>query len=104
MVEARHRLAGIYAEAPDAAAARAQKAAEFARLAEALAAGGQPATGELNNARLVAVATYERCVPALRAELERLANDLPAFYCRNETPRKRPRPSRVPVIFCPAPR
>ena len=57
-----------------------QKAAEFARLAEALAAGGHPATGELNNARLVAVATYERCVPALRAELERLGNDLPAFY------------------------
>ena len=70
----------IYASAPDAEAARAQKAAEFARLREALAAGGHPATGELNNARLVAVATYERCVPALRAELERLGNDLPAFY------------------------
>jgi predicted aminopeptidase len=80
MVESRSRLAGIYAGAPDADAARAQKAVEFARLAEALAAGGHPETGELNNARLVAVATYERCVPALRAELERLGNDLPAFY------------------------
>jgi predicted aminopeptidase len=80
MVESRNRLVGIYAGAPDADAARAHKAAEFARLAGALAAGGHPATGELNNARLVAVATYERCVPALRAELERLGNDLPAFY------------------------
>lgn len=80
MVEARRRLAGIYARAPDAAAAREQKAAEFARLAAALAAGGHPANGELNNARLVAVATYERCIPALRAELERLDHDLPAFY------------------------
>ena len=75
-----HRLAGIYARAPDAAAARAQKAAEFARLAEALSAGGQPAAGDFNNARLVAVAIYERCVPALRAELDRLDNDLPAYY------------------------
>jgi len=31
-------------------------------------------------ARLIAVATYERCVPALRAELDRVGNDLPAFY------------------------
>ena len=80
MVDARNRLADITARTPDAAAARAQKSAELARLAEALTAGGQPAPGELNNARLIAVATYERCVPALRAELERLANDLPAFY------------------------
>ena len=80
MVEARRRLAGIYAGAPDAAAARARKAVEFARLRDALAAGGHPASGEFNNARLVAVATYERCIPALRAELDRLAEDLPAFY------------------------
>ena len=64
----------------DAASARARKAEEFARLQEALAKGGHPAAGEFNNARLVAVATYERCVPALRAELDRLGNDLPAFY------------------------
>jgi predicted aminopeptidase len=59
---------------------REEKAAVLARLREALAAGGHAATGELNNARLVAVATYERCVPALRAELDRLNGDLPAFY------------------------
>jgi predicted aminopeptidase len=80
MVDARRRLAGIFAGAPDAAAARERKAAEFARLRAALEAAGHPATGEFNNARLIAVATYERCVPALRAELERLGNELPAFY------------------------
>ena len=80
MVEARLRLADLYAAEPDATAARAGKAQEFARLRDALAKGGHPATGEFNNARLAAVATYERCVPALRAELDRLDNDLPAFY------------------------
>ncbi len=80
MVDARRRLAGIYARAPDAAAAREQKAAELERLREALIAAGHAAAGEFNNARLVAVATYERCVPMLRAELERLGNDLPAYY------------------------
>ncbi len=82
MVEARRRLAGIYRGTPDPAAARELKGAEFGRLREALAAGGHPASGVFNNARLVAVATYERCVPALRAELGRLGNDLPAFYAR----------------------
>ncbi|HEU4517024.1 MAG TPA: aminopeptidase, partial [Steroidobacteraceae bacterium] len=80
MVDARRRLAALYASEPDGAAARERKAAEFARLREALVVGGHPATGEFNNARLVAVATYERCVGALRAELDRLGNDLPAFY------------------------
>ena len=80
MVDTRRRLAGIYARTPDAAAARELKAAELARLRELLIAGGHPATGEFNNARLIAVATYERCVPMLRAELDRLGNDLPAFY------------------------
>jgi predicted aminopeptidase len=80
MVGTRRRLAALYAQklAPDAA--REQKAAEFQRLRESLEAGELPAGGEFNNARLVAVVTYERCVPALRAELDRLGNDLPAFY------------------------
>jgi predicted aminopeptidase len=80
MVAARARLAVLYVKPLEAEAMRAEKAAELARLREALAAGGHPATGDFNNARLVAVATYERCVPALRAELDRLGNDLPAFY------------------------
>jgi predicted aminopeptidase len=80
MVETRRRLAALYAKplAPDEM--RAEKAAEFARLRGALNAGGHPAHGDFNNARLVAVATYERCVPALRSELERQDGDLPAFY------------------------
>jgi predicted aminopeptidase len=80
MAEARRRLAALYAQELPPAAMRERKAAEFARLAGALAQGGDPVAGEFNNARLVAVATYERCVPALRAELDRLGNDLPAFY------------------------
>jgi len=80
MVESRRNLVALYEQPLAPEAMRARKAAAFARLREALAAGGQPATGDFNNARLVAVATYERCVPALRAELERLGGDLPAFY------------------------
>jgi predicted aminopeptidase len=80
MVEARRRLAALYARGLDPAAALELKAAEFARLRDALVAGGHPVAGEFNNARLAAVATYERCVPALQAELDRLGNDLPAFY------------------------
>jgi predicted aminopeptidase len=80
MVLARRRLAALYAKRLPPGEARAEKAAEFARLRDALVAGGHPAAGEFNNARLVAVATYERCVPAIRAELDRLGNDLPAFY------------------------
>jgi len=80
MVESRLSLATLYQQPLVPEEKRAQKAAEFARLREALAAGGQRPTGDFNNARLVAVATYERCVPALRAELERLGGDLAAFY------------------------
>ncbi len=80
MVESRRRLAALYQQPLAPEPKRVQKTAEFARLREALAAGGDPATGDFNNARLVAVATYERCVPSLRVELERLGGDLPAFY------------------------
>jgi predicted aminopeptidase len=80
LIDARRRLAGLYAAGLEPGAMRERKALEFARLREALVAGGHPASGEFNNARLVAVATYERCVPMLRAELDRLGNDLPAFY------------------------
>ena len=82
MVEARRRLAGVYARTPDAAAARELKAAEFARLREALVAGGHPATGEFNNARLIAVATYERCVPCSAPN-----STASATTCRRSTPK-----------------
>ena len=90
LAEARRRLGALYAGRLDAATKREQKAVEFARLREALAAGGHPASGEFNNARLVAVATYERCVPMLRAELDRLDNDLPAFYAEMKSLEKDP--------------
>ena len=80
MIGSRGRLAAIYANGGSAEAMRVAKAEELARLREALVAAGHPVNGALNNARLAAVATYERCVPALRAELERLGGDLPAFY------------------------
>jgi len=80
MVASRRRLAALYESGAPPDRMHEDKAAEFARLRESLAAGGHPATGEFNNARLVAVATYERCVPALHAELDRVGNDLPAFY------------------------
>ncbi len=80
MVASRARLAAVYADGPDDAARREAKAAELARLREALAAAGLGKAGTLNNARLAAVAAYHRCVPALDAELARLNRDLPAFY------------------------
>ncbi len=80
MVASRARLAAIYSAGPDDAARREAKGAEFARLREALAAAGLGKAGALNNARLSAVATYHRCVPALEAEFARLGRDLPAFY------------------------
>jgi predicted aminopeptidase len=80
MVASRDRLAALYESGIADEPMREAKAAEFARLRESLESGGFSAGGDFNNARLVAVATYQRCVPALRAELDRLENDLPAFY------------------------
>jgi predicted aminopeptidase len=80
MVDTRRRLGALYAKHLAPEETRAAKAAEFARLREALKSRGGNVGGDFNNARLVAVATYERCVPALKSELDRLGNDLPAFY------------------------
>ncbi|MGE0466177.1 MAG: aminopeptidase [Steroidobacteraceae bacterium] len=80
MVQTRERLAALYASGAADAELRAGKAAELARLHDALKADGLSVNGDLNNARLAAVATYQRCVPALTAELARLDNDLPAYY------------------------
>jgi len=80
MVASRERLAALYGSGISEEAMRESKAAEFAQLREYLASGGYSTAGNFNNARLVAVATYERCVPALRTELDRLGNGLPAFY------------------------
>ena len=80
MVASRARLAVLYARSAPALELRAGKAAEFTRLRELLAAQGLASVGELNNARLAAVATYHRCVPALTALLTQHDGDLPAFY------------------------
>ncbi len=80
MVASRDRLAALYRGDLPPGPMREAKDAELTRLREALSAGGYGTGGEFNNARLVAVATYERCVPALRAELDRVGGDLPAFY------------------------
>lgn len=80
MVDSRERLAALYASGAAEEGLRAGKAAELARLRDSLAADGLAVNGDLNNARLSAVAAYQRCVPALTAELTRLDDDLPAFY------------------------
>jgi predicted aminopeptidase len=80
MVETRRRLGALYKEPAPPERMRAQKAAEFERLRAELAGEGAPPAGALNNARLVAVSAYHRCVPALRGELARLGGELPAFY------------------------
>jgi predicted aminopeptidase len=85
MVASRERLAVFYARSAPAPELRAGKAAEFARLRELLAAQGMAPAGELNNARLAAVATYHRCVPALAALLAQHDGDLPAFYATVRT-------------------
>ncbi len=80
MAESRARLAALYDEGAPPGRVRAEKAAEFERLRATLAAEGAPPAGALNNARLVAVSAYYRCVPMLAGELARLGGDLPAFY------------------------
>jgi predicted aminopeptidase len=80
MVESRGKLAALYAGGVPPERMRAEKSAEFERLRASLAAQGAPPAGALNNARLVAVSAYHRCVPALAGELARLSGDLPAFY------------------------
>ncbi|MGQ0384962.1 MAG: aminopeptidase [Gammaproteobacteria bacterium] len=80
MVESRARLAAIYSGDAPEPELRAAKAAEFDRLRAALAGEGAPPAGALNNARLVAVSAYHRCMPAIERELARLGGDLTAFY------------------------
>jgi predicted aminopeptidase len=84
----RARLRELYASDLPPAAMRAAKAEEFARL-RAEYQSRRAALGDgygwlfgagLNNARLLAVATYQDCVPGLEARLAALGGDLPRFY------------------------
>ncbi len=85
MLASRARLSELYASGLAAEEMRVRKTATIARLRESLAAAGLATSGEINNARLAAVATYQRCVPALAAELERHDRDLRAFYAAMKT-------------------
>lgn len=86
---ARARLRAVYASPRTDDEKRALKAAEFARLrAEYARLKDGWGTGgyewlfgaEMNNASLLAVATYHDCVPGLEARLVAAGRDLPAFY------------------------
>jgi predicted aminopeptidase len=84
----RARLRALYARQLPAAAMRTAKAEEFARLRSDYVAR-RAALGSgydwlfdagPNNARLLAVATYEDCVPALEGRLVAAGGDLEQFY------------------------
>jgi predicted aminopeptidase len=89
LADGRARLRSLYARPLPADEKRAAKAAEFDRMREAYGAlkrawgrGGYEATfgPAMNNASLLAVATYQDCVPGLEARLAALGGDLVRFY------------------------
>ena len=80
MVETRDQLATIYASGEPTEQMRTAKSAELARLRDSMATLGLASAGDLNNARLAAVATYHRCVPALTALLAQHNGNLPDYY------------------------
>jgi predicted aminopeptidase len=90
LVAARGRLAAVYAAQLADADRRRRKAEEFDRLKREYAAlkagwGGDAGLdgwvgGDVNNARLVAVATYHQCVPGFERLLESAGHDLPRFH------------------------
>jgi predicted aminopeptidase len=84
---ARARLRTLYASGLPAVAMRAAKAEEFARLRADYAARRATLAGYdwlfdagANNARLLAVATYQDCVPGLERQLAAVDGDLGRFY------------------------
>ena len=92
LIGTRQRLRVLYASGAVTADMKRAKQAEFTALrAEyaALSAGwGADAPfaswfrANLNNAYLVSIATYYRCVPGFERELAAVGGDLPAFYRR----------------------
>ncbi len=84
---ARSRLRTLYASGLPPAAMRAAKTEEFARLradydARRAALGGYDWLFDAgaNNARLLAIATYQDCVPGLERQLAAADGDLGRFY------------------------
>jgi predicted aminopeptidase len=92
MLDGRRELEGLYASGSDRETMLRKKSAVFdtmRRKYHELSAGWDEKKGydswfdgELNNADLVSVATYQSCLPGLRRELAALNGDLPAFYRR----------------------
>ncbi len=105
---ARSRLAALYAGRPADATLRSDKRAEFDRLRDEFStarAEGRVDAGyewlfgsQLGNASLLAVATYEDCVPAFERLLRDLDGDLPAFYARVAELARLPRDERHRVL------
>ncbi len=91
----RGELARLYGSGRPVAEMRIEKQRAFGRLKFAYEQlrrrwGGQTAydawfARSLNNAHLVAVATYRDCMPGLERELQAAGRDLPGFYARLET-------------------
>jgi predicted aminopeptidase len=107
----RARLKALYGRELPAAAMRAAKREEFARLRSEYAAR-RAVLGSgydwlfdagLNNARLLAVATYQDCVPALESRLAGAGRDLPHFYAEARALAKLERAARHDVVCRGAP-
>jgi predicted aminopeptidase len=92
LIETRAKLAAIYASGIDPVAMRARKDATFAAARadyeqlNAAWGGRAPFShwfkGAINNADLVSIATYERCVPGFERELAAVGGDLGRFFAR----------------------
>jgi predicted aminopeptidase len=92
LIETRAKLAVLYAsaQAPDGMRAKKREifAAARADYREMKAGWGARAPfsnwfdGDINNADLVSIATYERCVPGFERELKAVGGDLKQFFAR----------------------
>ncbi len=92
LIRTRSELEALYASRIDAPIMRERKHAMFDSLRAAYASmrsgwGGEGPFDEwfkadVNNAHLVSIATYERCVPGFARELALVGGDLRRFYAR----------------------
>ena len=109
LARARTQLVRLYASGLPPAVMRERKREAFARLAADIRAlerregESYPLYEEwidagLNNAHLVAVATYYNCVPGFRRLLEKNDNDLPRFYAAVRELAKEPRAARHALL------
>ena len=112
MAATRRHLAKLYASEMPADRMREAKAQEFTRLRAGYAAlrAGWPEGvnldwmlgAELNNARLVAVSTYEECVPGFTRLLADAGGDLPKFYGAVKAISRRPAAERAALLCQPS--